>query len=404
MGQPPVPPSSGTGDPVEQSEQATGAENADSSPQVPARAEPAQAEPAEPAEPAQAAPAPAPESDAPAAWPAAGSSDPTVALPAPPISGPISPPNTTGGWGNPGLPQAAPPAPQPAPQAPPGAYAPPPVNPPAPSYIAPPGIPGYQPPTPAMPQPPQGGVPGVPPVPQPPQPSYGPPSGQSMYGQRPEAPAAADPQSNYGQFSFPTPPKQPIEPLAVAGLATAPLGPVGIALGLVARGRAKQRRTRSVGMAWTAVILATLFTAGWGLAAAALTLNGTVDRALERPVEGDIEQATTIASANLAVGNCIATLPPATQVGEIQVVPCATEHIAQVVSTHEQSGDFPGEAALADLAASTCTADVEALDAGDASFVPWYLVPSEAGWATGNSRVLCLLRADAGPITADPVN
>lgn len=249
----------------------------------------------------------------------------------------------------------------------------------------------------------------VPPVPQMPAPQagppgYAPPSGQSMYGHHPEPQPVPQQQGGYGQFMFPVAPKQKVEPLAVAGIATSPLGPVGIALGLLARGRVKQTRRRSMGLAWTGVALGALFTVGWVLTATVLSMNGTIDRALESPQPGDVAEARTVAAANLAEGNCISTLPPAEQVGEVRLVPCAEEHIAQVVTLHELSGDFPGADALTDQAVTLCTADVGQLDGGDASFVPWYLVPSETGWAQGNTQVVCLLRGDAGLLQVDLVN
>jgi hypothetical protein len=237
-----------------------------------------------------------------------------------------------------------------------------------------------------------------------PQQSFAPPSGQSMYGNHQRAEPAPQQQGGYGAFTFPVAPKQKLEPLAVAGIATAPLGPVGIGLGLLARNRVKQTRRRSMALAWTGVALGAAFTVAWALVTAVLSMNGTIDRALESPQPGDVTAARTVAAANLAVGNCIQTLPPAEQVGEVRLVPCADEHIAQVVSLHERSGDFPGTEQIAADATATCTTDVENIDAGDASFVPWYLVPSETGWGQGNTQVVCLLRGDAGPLNVDLVN
>lgn len=247
-------------------------------------------------------------------------------------------------------------------------------------------------------------MPPVPPAPPQVAVGYAPPSGQSMYGVRPEPQQAPQQMGGYGQFAFPVAPKQQLEPLAVAGVATSPLGPIGLVLSLMARGRVKQTRRRSMGLVWAGVALSAAFTIGWTLVMTVLSMNGTIDRALERPQEGDVAQARTIAAANLAVGNCISTLPPAQEVGEVRLVPCAEEHIAQVVTLHELSGDFPGEAALADRAVSTCTADVDQIDPGDASIVPWHLVPSSTGWAQGNTQVVCLLRGDAGPLHVDLVN
>jgi len=247
--------------------------------------------------------------------------------------------------------------------------------------------------------------PTAPPVPQlPTQQPFAPPSGQSMYGARPAPVPQQQAQGGYGAFTFPVAPKQKLEPLAVAGVATSPLGPVGIALGLLARNRIKQTRRRSMALAWTGVALGALFTVGWALATSVLSMNGTIDRALESPQPGDVSQPRTVAAANLAVGNCIQTLPPAQQVGEVSLVPCADDHIAQVVSLHARSGDFPGADSLAADATATCTVVIEQLDAGDASFVPWYLVPSETGWDQGNTQVVCLLRGDAGPLNVDLIN
>jgi hypothetical protein len=245
------------------------------------------------------------------------------------------------------------------------------------------------------------------PVPQAPpvsQPGYGQPTGQSMYGVRPQQPGPGPQQGGYGQFTFPVAPRQPLEPLAVAGVATSVLGPVGVILGLLARGRIKRTRRRSMGLAWTAVALGAVFTLTWGMIAGVLASNGTLDQAFQEPEPGDAAEPRTVAAVNLATGNCVATLPPAEQVGEVRVVPCATDHIAQVVSEHELSGAFPGATALATEATATCSAEVEQIDAGDAAIQPWYLVPSESGWEQGNTRLVCLLRGSAGPLTVDLVN
>ncbi len=239
----------------------------------------------------------------------------------------------------------------------------------------------------------------------PPQQSFGQSSGQSMYGVRPDLQQPAPPQQGgYGQFTFPTPPKQKVEPLAVAGVATAPLGLVAVVLGLVARARVKRTRRRSMGLAWTAIALGTVFTIGWVMVGAVLVGNGTLDRAFESPQPGDVAEARTIASANLAVGNCIATLPPASEVGEVRLVPCAESHIAQVVSQHPIDGAYPGPDQLTAQATEICDAEIAALDAGEESIGSWFLVPSQQGWAQGNTRVICLLRGAAGPLTTNLVN
>ncbi|MBZ2198366.1 DUF4190 domain-containing protein [Occultella gossypii] len=234
------------------------------------------------------------------------------------------------------------------------------------------------------------------------------PRGQSPYGSRP-APGAPGQQQptgtgGYGQFTFPAFEKQKLEPMAVAAVATSPLGPVGLVLGLLARPRVRRTRRRSMNLAWAGIVLGGAFTVAWILVAVTLTLNGTIARATERPVAGDVDSARSVAAANLAQGNCIYTLPPAQSVGEVRLVPCAESHIAQVISTHELTGDFPGAEEVAAQATEMCDADAAGIDAGDLDVTPWHLAPSAEGWEQGNTTVVCLVRGATGPVEGDLVN
>ena len=321
-----------------------------------------------------------------------------------------------------------------------------PPPPPGPSPWPPPGDPQqWPPPSPHQPHDHgsrQGG-PGVPPVavpkPSPAEPMA--PPGQSPYGSRP-APAGADgtggqpgyappgaygehgppgayggygapgaygehgppgaygQSGGYGQFTFPELPKAKVEPLAVAGLVTAVLGLPGLVLGLLAVPRVKGGRRRSPALAWSAVILGALFTIGWILTFITLALTGTFDRLTEQPQPGDVSEPRTIASATLAEGNCITSLPPARPVGDVRVVPCEQLHIAQVISVHQLDGSYPGDEVLQEQAASTCAADLDSLQT-DMQVIPWYLVPSDEGWQEGNTQLMCLARAAAGSFDGD---
>src|SRR5699024_4422149 len=133
-------------------------------------------------------------------------------------------------------------------------------------------------------------------------------------------------------------------------------------------------------------------------------LTGTFDRLTEQPVAGDAQAPRTIASANLAEGNCILTLPPARAVGDVQVVPCAQEHIAQVISAHRLDGEYPGEEELEEQATQLCTEEVQGLDSTDIPISPWYLIPTGEGWQEGNTTILCLARGGAGPFEGDLLN
>lgn len=253
----------------------------------------------------------------------------------------------------------------------------------------------------APPVPPAGPV--VPPIPQAPtaQPAPQGPLGQSPYGQR--APVEQSEQGSYGQFTFPVMKRRPLEPTAVASVATSPLGPVGVGLGIFARRQVKATQRRSLTLASTGIGLGALFTVLWVLVAVVLAGNGTIARWTERPEAGDVSEARTVAASNVAVGNCIQFLPPGQSVGEVQLVPCAHEHAAQAVTEHELDGDFPGVDALDTQARETCQADVSAL-ASEVPVMVWYLAPSQEAWDQGTQRILCLARAQSGSMTGDLVN
>ncbi len=226
------------------------------------------------------------------------------------------------------------------------------------------------------------------------------PSGQSFYGVRSEQPQQQD-AAGYQQFTFPQMQKAKVEPLAVTGIATSPLGIPGLALGLLSLPRVKGGRRRSPALAWTAVILGSVFSIGWILTIITLSLTGAFDRYFESPQAGDVTEARTIASANLAEGNCIATLPPARPVGEVRQVPCETSHIAQVISIHELDGEFPGDDDLEAQARELCAADVAGLGDTPAPVESWYLTPTGEGWSQGNTQLVCLARGSAGPFEGD---
>ena len=197
--------------------------------------------------------------------------------------------------------------------------------------------------------------------------------------------------------------RRPLEPTAVASVATSPLGPVGVGLGIFARRQVKATQRRSLTLAGTGIGLGALFTVLWVLAAVVLAGNGTIARWTERPETGDVSEARTVAASNVAVGNCIQFLPPGQSVGEVQLVPCAHEHAAQAVTEHELDGDFPGVDTLDTQARETCQADVSAL-ASDVPVMVWYLAPSQEAWDQGTQRILCLARAQSGSMTGDLVN
>src|SRR5699024_6876802 len=204
------------------------------------------------------------------------------------------------------------------------------------------GQPGAMPPVPAQWTSPgqetEAGVPAIP------QARTTQPAPQTQLRQRPHgryAPAAKRAQGSYGQFAFPVMRRRPLEPTAVASVATSPLGPVGLFLGLFARRQVKAPQRRSPALAGTGIGLGALFIVLWVVATVVLAGNGTLVRRSEEAPAGGVAEGPAVARNHLAGGNCIEFIPPGQPVGELRLVPCAQEHAAQAITSHELDGDFP---------------------------------------------------------------
>lgn len=207
----------------------------------------------------------------------------------------------------------------------------------------------------------------------------------------------------YGQFMFPDLKGPGVEPLAVASLITFPLGPIGLGLGIAALRRVRRNRKRSPAMAGTGIVLGLLSTAAAVLTIITLVLNGTWEQVTQRPEAGDTDAARVVASANVASGNCLRTLPVGDTVGEVTQVPCSQEHQAQAVAVVDLP-DADWEAAeLLGSAAAAC-ADGLAPFADEPHVQPWFFVPSERGWQEGSRTAVCLLRTTGPALTTDYIN
>lgn len=238
--------------------------------------------------------------------------------------------------------------------------------------------------------------------------SYGPPGpryqAHAPHHTTPEQPAGAI----HGAYTFPSLTKARFEPLAAVSLATSPISPVGLGTGIVALRRIKKGTLRGRGVAITGVLLSSLFLIASVLAVATLALDGTWARMLETPTAGDVPATRTGSPVNLDVGNCVATLPVTTEVGEVTLTPCSDEHRLQVIDRLGVDGEaYPGPEALFDRARQACSASLDALTTGgdgpSSSYEPWHLVPSEDNWSAGERNIICFARSTSGPVTSDVI-
>ncbi|MGE9364978.1 septum formation family protein [Isoptericola nanjingensis] len=120
------------------------------------------------------------------------------------------------------------------------------------------------------------------------------------------------------------------------------------------------------------------------------------------PVPAAVTGAREVNAAQLVLGSCLRELPPG-DVGRVTVVPCASEHGAQVVGRTDSAAGavWPGHDALVRKASADCGPGLLGA-AGREDEGPTFVVltPSEDGWAAGDRTGLCVA-VSAAPGTAD---
>lgn len=115
-----------------------------------------------------------------------------------------------------------------------------------------------------------------------------------------------------------------------------------------------------------------------------------------RPL-GEVDGPRSATARQLAPGHCIEDLPADGEVVRVRVVPCDEPHAAEVVGVLALRGDvWPGQDEVDDEVTAYCEMDTAQRDAG---FRPVVWSPSEAGWAQGDRRGLCLAWLDGGGAT-----
>ncbi|MCE1173493.1 MAG: septum formation family protein [Propionibacteriales bacterium] len=107
--------------------------------------------------------------------------------------------------------------------------------------------------------------------------------------------------------------------------------------------------------------------------------------------------------STLAVGQCTSAIDPQ-RVPSFTVTDCDDPHAWEVASIVPTSGDaYPGEAALRQLADSTCASalvDYVGVEPMNTAFGVTFMAPNEAHWAdAANRKVACLVGAASGGIS-----
>ncbi|MFC8922884.1 septum formation family protein [Cellulosimicrobium sp. NPDC057127] len=106
---------------------------------------------------------------------------------------------------------------------------------------------------------------------------------------------------------------------------------------------------------------------------------------------------------DLAVGDCVSTTDLPDTVFTVPVVPCASDHQAEVYAiTHLAAGDFPGDEGVQALAEDFCFEAFESyvgLPYEDSELYAWWFSPTEENWTWGDRSVQCFLEPLSGTVT-----
>lgn len=120
----------------------------------------------------------------------------------------------------------------------------------------------------------------------------------------------------------------------------------------------------------------------------------------DRDASGAVEEAGDLGVDRFQVGDCFDDPTDASDITEVDAVPCAQAHDNQVFHLFDvPGGDFPGQAELQSMAEEGCMEAFEgfvgvAFEASPLGAAP--IVPSEDSWEDGDHEVVCALFDGAG--------
>jgi hypothetical protein len=108
----------------------------------------------------------------------------------------------------------------------------------------------------------------------------------------------------------------------------------------------------------------------------------------------DSGDGTSVASADLAPGDCLNGLAESDRVASVPSVPCAQPHEGEVFATFEISApSWPGDAAITKQAEAGCVqklAEYSPKAAADEKLEIFFLHPTERSWGQGDHEVTCV--------------
>lgn len=212
------------------------------------------------------------------------------------------------------------------------------------------------------------------------------------------SPAAGGPANALPQMQQP-----PLDGVALSSVIAGALGtgPIALVLGILGLRRVTNSWRRSPRIAWTGIGLGALGTVGWVVFGVVAAMGGFGSDGSSQA--GDSASVRVVHASYLAPGNCVEFLPPQQDVSQVTVVPCAQEHVAQVVALapYEET-EYPGGQPSLDLAEERCGPIVA--DYLTDELRAWWIAPSPASWDEGATDAICLVRTSGVTMTEDVVN
>lgn len=197
--------------------------------------------------------------------------------------------------------------------------------------------------------------------------------------------------------------REPEPKWSVAAVAAVPcalvLSPLGLTLGVIALVRTRDGRRRGRGLAWTAVVISTVW-----LTVAAIALVMFARSRAERGDDGSVTAAGTSGVFSLQKGDCLQQPPTGgDDVMNVDVTPCTQAHDAQVFAIVRPQG--AGAYDLAGIQSEVeglCTEAAKTSLTTDDAFDLLYFVPAEDAWKSGLHNSVCML-ASSTPLTTSVV-
>jgi hypothetical protein len=169
---------------------------------------------------------------------------------------------------------------------------------------------------------------------------------------------------------------------------------LALILGLVALMRTRSGKRRGSVLAVIGIVLA----AAWGAGAAYVYLQ-VINKPEARDSAGKVVRKGDVPVTSLKVGECIEKWEVTNTIGTVTILPCTSNHDAEVFHTFTATGSdkFPGDKAVTDEATTQCVAKAKtALKPDDLKKAKIaFLKPVEASWGKKEKQITCVAKMDA---------